>query len=151
MSDQHPLNEWLKLRSLSQAELVEYLEIPNENVVENAYEGLTNVVRLNNSARHPGYFYFRDDVLVMLYVEAFPTSMHSDFTSDRLRQELGEPELELRSRAGKHNRIFVYPQQGIAFSADLSSGGVDFIEVFQPMTADSYRQTIYREPPKFKR
>lgn len=153
MNEQHPIAAWMQLRNLSQASLMEQLKIPEENVVEAGYEGFANVTRMNNFEHHPGYFFFRDGVLVMQYIGIFPPELEAYFTPDKLRQELGEPELELRSRAGKHHRIFVYPQQGVAFSASLLSDEdeVDFVEIFQPTTAEHYCQIIYKEPPKFKR
>lgn len=147
---EHPLTTWMKLRDLTQSVLMKKLKISAETAVEATYEGLSGLVRVDNPDSHPGHFFFRDDVLAVLYVGKLPVELKPFFTETELTSLLGKPELKLCSRAGRHHSMLVYPGQGVAYSVSLD-GYVDFIEIFQPTTETCYREEFYEEPSKFYR
>jgi hypothetical protein len=140
------LDELLAFRNLSMAEIRTQLAISEENIEQNVgYEKLTQLTRLHNPDVHPGYFYFRDGKLAMLYIgdDEYLKTLEPKVLETRLPQASAI----LRSRAGKHYNHYVYPSQGVAFSAD--SDNVSFIEIFPPTSLEKYQAEIYAEVPPF--
>lgn len=68
---------------------------------------------------------------------------------DALRARFQGTPLQLRSPAGKLGHIWVYAEEGIAFSGHRET--VHFIELFRPCTGEAYKTHIYREPHPFIR
>ncbi len=114
-----------------------------------AYGGLAGLVRVHEASSHPAFFFFRGEHVALIY--ASDSAYLAAFTVSALREHLGEPALELRSRAGKASVLAVYPAAGVAFSFSPSDSHVEFLEVFPATTADTYQRDIYREPAAFSR
>lgn len=140
------LSPLLTFRHLSRDELVRRLRIKPVHIDEDrAYERLTGVAHLHNPEVSPAHFYADDTRIVMIYVS--DQSILSETTSRTLTDALGDSDAVLRSRQCKRCNLHVYPNRGIAFSSD--GDDIGFLEIFQPMTLEEYKQTIYREPPNF--
>jgi hypothetical protein len=137
------LGELLSLRDLTLDDAKERLGVAEDKIEDGLrYEGMSDLTLAHDADAHPGYFYFRDGRLVMLYVENL-----DGLDADSLRSELGEPEATLRSRAGKGYAHRVYPGRGIAYSS--KGDDVAFVEVFPPTSLDRYEREIYEDPGEF--
>jgi hypothetical protein len=112
---------------------------------DSGYGSLTNVGLLRNK---DALFYFRDDMLILIHIHSKPLLQKLD--GQALLSELGSPAADLRSRAGKGESQYVFPERGIAFSSD-SEGRVAFIEIFQPMSLSEYMAQIYIDPGQFEK
>ena len=140
------LSEWVKLRNLSMQQIKERCSISDSQIRQNSsYIKLTNLTALHNPAQFPGTFYFRDGIFVLLYVGTGPEL--NQFDRKTLWDYLGGQGVKLQSRVEKRAVHHVYPELGIAFSADPES--VSILEIFPPMTIEQYQATIYRDPGLF--
>lgn len=146
MSTQAPLEELKTLREMPQDELRAKLQITEEHVREDRrYGKLETTTQWHNPAVHPGYFVFHEGKLVAIYVD--DAEYLSALEPGALG--LGEPDVQLRSRAGKRVPYRVYASEGVAVAAD--SGKVYYVEVFAPTTADEYQASLYDEPPPYRK
>jgi hypothetical protein len=139
-----PLAELIELRDLDLDALAARLGIDRARAEPGVgYEGLAPLTALHDPDVHPATFFFHPDgrPAVAYLPEAGAHGIDP--------AELGEPAARLRSRAGKRDMIWVYPDRGIAISRNAR--GVSFAEAFQPTTLERYRDAIYREPPAFIR
>ena len=66
-----------------------------------------------------------------------------------LEAEGGGEHATLRSRAGKTAALEVWPEAGMAYSADGDT--VHFVELFPPRSLAAYEQEIYQDPGPFVR
>ncbi len=105
---------------------------------------LTGLTRFRNWDAHPGQVYFRDGQFVLFYVEDVSREVLSP---KWLREYLGKPAAVLPSRAGKDHQQYVYPQKGVAFSADADA--VSFLEIFPPTSLEEYKSQFYWDPGAF--
>ena len=141
------LDRWLQMRDVTEAEVLGRYTPPPAAITPNvSYFGLSPVTRVQTP---DGDFHFQADRLVLLFLDDYVLQKGGKFTRDALLETLGTPAAVLQSRAGRPNKQYVFPEQGVTFSA--SSEGVDFVEIFPPTDLDTYRQTFYREPPAFRR
>lgn len=141
------LDTLLGLRSMRKSDFITRYAIRPESVREGAaYEGLRDVTEIHQKDTSPARFFFRGDKLVMIYLG--DRGALQAYSEAALMQRLGgaKQAVELRSRAGKTSNQYLFPAQGVAFSADEE---VEFLEVFPPMTENEYRQAIYRDPGPF--
>ncbi len=137
---------WLNDRGLTLAQVLERLGLAESQIDNDAgYSQLTGLSKLYKPDLHPGRFYFQEGHLVLLYISGPALQA---LTSQMLEQRLGVG-ITLRSRSGKLSRQYVYPEQGVAFSADKEK--VHFLEIFPPMTLEDYKERYYQEPPAFVR
>jgi hypothetical protein len=140
------LDEHLALMNLSMEEAIKKFSIPKKDIDNNAnYEKLSKLILLKNKKFHPGYFYFNDGKLVMLYIGK--NDQLEKLDPKVLQDNLVEKGISLRSRAGKTFNHYVYPEKGVAFSADSRS--VRFIELFPPTSLEAYKVEIYEDVPPF--
>lgn len=140
------LDEQLSLRNLSMEEIRKKFSISEKNIEYNVkYEKLVTLTKLHNKNYHPGHFYFRNGKLVMLYIGE--NEELKEISSKLLQSNFAEEGIKLRSRAGKTFNHYVYPDKGVAFSADSKS--VRFIEIFPPTSLEAYKAEIYEEPQPF--
>ena len=140
------LDEHLALMNLSMEEVIQKFSIPKKDIDNNAnYEKLSKLTLLKNNKFHPGYFYFKDGKLVMLYIGK--NDQLEKLDPKVLQDNLVEKGISLRSRAGKTFNHYVYPEKGVAFSADSRS--VRFIELFPPTSLEAYKVEIYEDVPPF--
>lgn len=138
------LGELLELRELTLDDAAERFGLSDDDLDRGLrYEGLSELTLAHKPAAHPGYFYFDDGRLAMLYVEA------PGIDAAALQAELGDPEATLRSRAGKGYVQRVYPERGIAYSS--KGDHVAFVEVFPPTSLERYEREIYEDPGEFTR
>lgn len=70
-------------------------------------------------------------------------------TPQLLLSYLGKPDAVLRSGAGKDYNHYVYPNKGLAFSANARE--VAYLEIFAPTSLEAYESQFYFEPPAFVR
>ena len=136
----------LTLARLSRAEVTRRLA-PATIADDVAYEKLARVSRVGNSEVWPGWFFFRGDQLLMVYVGDDKFLAH--LTAQGIREELGGDGDPLRSRAGKTARQHVYASRGFAYAED--HGTVVYVEVFPPTTRDDYLARIYQPVGPFLR
>jgi hypothetical protein len=85
--------------------------------------------------------FFRDGALAVAHVPA------PSLTDAELARFTGEEVPSLRSRAGKHARVHVRADEGLAVTEE--DGRVRYVEVFPPTTFDDYRDRIHTPPPPF--
>ena len=129
--------DWLALRDLSRAEVEAR---PGASVAEDvAYERVQGVDRVSTPDAH---FFFDGDRLRVVYVS---DASFGDMPAGPLIDELGRGEI-MRSRAGKHSTMHVWPDRGLAASVDEDDERLEFVEVFAPMSLDEYLDGIYEEP-----
>lgn len=139
------LDSYLELRNMSLPAVRSRFAIRDEQIEEQVrYEKLGPATRLHNPEVDPAAFYFVEQQLALIYLNG---AALSGVTPIELGQRLGEAGSQLRSRAGKRATLSVYPEQGVAFSAQNER--VDFIEIFQSMTLEQYKEQVYREPGRF--
>ncbi len=141
------LNTWLSLRELSASEIQKRFSISEEHVTrDTSYMKLTGLTRFRNWDAHPGQVYFRDGQFVLFYVEDQSGELQ-ELSPNWLREYLGEPTAVLPSRAGKDHKQYVYPQKGLAFSANAAA--VSFLEIFPPTSLEGYKSQFYWNPGAF--
>ena len=146
MSSYSFVDKCLSWRDKSLQEVQQSLSIPDAQIERNAsYMRLTHLIELHNPDVHPGYFYFRNDKFVLLYVGGGDELNQVD--PEALQNRFGGEGVELRSRAGKHFIHHVYPEAGLAFSTDGEV--VRILEVFLPTSLAEYQSSIYQEPPVY--
>jgi hypothetical protein len=143
------LAAWVELRDLSRAEIEQRFEIGPGGTAEGVkYQGLAPVTRLSNMGRFPGHFFFREeDRPAMIYIgdrDALATLDAGD-----LQTALGGPGVKLPSRVGKRAVHHLYPEAGIAFSAE--GDDVKLLEIFAPTTREAYEAEVHLDPGPFIR
>jgi hypothetical protein len=89
-------------------------------------------------------FYFQNAKLVLIYLSGNAGIPDADL--EAATGGAGHESAVLRSRAGKTSNQRVYADRGIAVSKGKK---LDFIEIFQPTTPQTYEQTIYVAPGPF--
>jgi hypothetical protein len=112
---------------------------------DSVYGSLTNVALLSNK---DALFYFDRARLILIHLHS--KSILAKLDGRSLLSDLGSPEADLRSRAGKGYSQYVFPARGIAFASD-SEGRVAFVEIFQPMSLAEYLAQIYIDPGQFEK
>lgn len=148
MSKLETLHEWMKLRELSPAALEKELGITSEHMATGrSYAKLGPVTQWHDPQAHPGYFFFRDDALVLIYVD--DEKALRPLAPGDLREALGEAEAALRSRAGKRVPLHVHAAKGLSYAADKDT--VYYLEIFPPMSLEDYRANLYKEPPPYRK
>lgn len=138
---------WRSLPQLSRREVEEQLGMEPDEVVHTAYAWEQGVDLLRNRAAHPGQFYFRGDTFVVYTITSL--SELRDISGTQLIQTLGEPAESLPSRVGKRFKVHIYPEKGIAVSAEGDT--IRLIEIFPPLSLAEYRASFYMEPEAFTR
>ena len=115
---------------------------------EERYGNLSGMDELWKTGKTPGHFYFAHGGCALIYIEDVGGEL-DDIQLKDLQALLGEAESSLGSRAGKTNHTYVYPDQGLAFSASRSA--VDYLEIFSPTTLEDYQSRYYTKPSPFVR
>lgn len=145
MTQKSSLDTYVSLVSLDKDQLIARLGAQPEHLREGAaYEKARGLTEIYKPDANPARFYFRNEKLVVIYLS--DRGVLDQLDEATLESELGAPADSLRSRAGKHSELRVYPDKGIAFS---SGDELDFIEFFPPTTLDGYKSAIYSEPGPF--
>ena len=136
------LSRWFEQRGWSRSEVLSRLGQPEPEA--GTYGKLTGLEAFQSERVHPGTFFFKADKLVLLYISGDAVE---DLDPVVLRSTLGEPDLNLRSRAGKTFRHRVWAGGGLAISDDGEE--LAFVEVFPPMSAAEWQAQYHVEPPAF--
>jgi hypothetical protein len=140
------LQRWIDLLGISADKLrSEFPRSQFEADPNSVYGGLPQVALLRNE---DGLFYFDKDKLILIHIHS--PAILSKLDAQSLLSELGTPEAELNSRAGKGYTQYAFPKRGIAFSSD-SDDQIAFVEIFVPMTLDDYLAHVYVDPGPFVR
>lgn len=148
MTAQLTLHSLFALRQGSFAEIARRLGAGPEDLAEGvAYDKARGLRRLHHPETHPARFYFRGDDLVVIHID--DPAFLLTFDPEEFRDALGLEDAELVSRAGPRSSLYVYAGRGLAWSE--SPEGVDYVEVFPPMTMASYLANLYDEPGPFGR
>ena len=143
------LETWLSLRELSMEEIQARFGISQKQVTHDTrYLGLTGLTSMANPDAHPGEFYFCGDEFALFYIEDLSEEL-GQLGPQLLQEHLGEPGAVLGSRAGKQQNHYVYPEKGIAFSAD--SQGISYLEIFEPTSSKRYKSRMYLKASPFMR
>jgi hypothetical protein len=134
------------LLDLDEEALVERAGVGPDTVErEVRYEKLEDVDAVEGPGV-PGTVFLRGGRPELVYLRGQAVA---GWTPAALRAELGEPEKQLRSRAGKAYTQFVYPDAGVAYAAQ--GDDLAYVEVFRPRSLADYERDIYREPRAFIR
>lgn len=144
------LDEWLALAHLTFAEIQARFQMNDDNLDSHtSYGNLARVVELHNASAHPARFYFKDTTPaakpIVIVLDA-PEAL-AQLDPNELRAELGAPRETFASRAGKDFAHYVYPDRGIAFSANRDT--LAYLEIFSPMTLTQYENELYLDPGPF--
>ncbi|NTV62392.1 MAG: hypothetical protein HGA65_02500 [Oscillochloris sp.] len=137
---------WLALRGRSMEQILSDLAFPPTAIKSQArYIHCAGLFRIYDQHIHPARFYFdADGGFVLIYLE-YPATQYPDLTPEVLRSLLGERAAAAwPSRADDDHQQYIYPQQGVAFSAGYDE--VSFIEIFLPTSLDHYREQFYLDP-----
>lgn len=130
----------LLLRNLTREAVMTLYGVQPEHIREDSsYEALDNLTEIHVPEKHPAYFFFRGDELVVVYIG--DESFLSELQPSSIEAALGKTRERLTSRAGRMASHWVYPRFGFAYSED--QGAVAFVELFQPTTMEGYL-SIYR-------
>ena len=140
------LKEAIKLRSMSENDVRDKLGDNVHEEPESDYQGLDEVLELRNKAKFPGRIFLSDGQVRLVYLsdEALEDVSVKDF--DKVTDGAAT---ELRSRAGKMSTLYLFAEDGVAYSTDGSV--IDFAEFFPPCSADVYTEQIYDDPGPFRR
>lgn len=92
------------------------------------------------------HFYFQGGRLSLIHLPKPAVQLTTTSHVEEFRGNSTSEAAVLRSRAGKDSLLYVYAEQGIAFSKGKR---IDFIELFSPTTQQQYEQAIYVEPGPF--
>ena len=142
------LNSLIAMRDRPLAEIQQQLSASDSQVESGfGYGNLQQLTKVHNPDASPAHFYFKDKQLVLIYLGDDAALQH--FDAQKLQADLGEAAAVLRSRAGKKAQHYVYPQQGIAFSAERAT--VAFLEIYPAQPLETYKSTLYKEPPVFRK
>ncbi|HKK48483.1 MAG TPA: hypothetical protein VJ932_05270 [Alkalispirochaeta sp.] len=131
---------------LSREDAVRALGETVQQISGDEYGNMKNVISMEACEVFPGTLYLRNDAvaLIRLGTEALAT-----VTMDMLRARFGTTAVRRASRAGKQANLWVYAEQGIAFSARGQT--IHFLEVFSPCSQEEYEAQIYKNPGDFIR
>ncbi|MGB1206179.1 MAG: hypothetical protein ACPG5B_11065 [Chitinophagales bacterium] len=137
-----------QLINLSETELLTKLEIKPTHIENNLqYEKIKNVTCYHNPDVHQGHFYVKNGEIQMIYISNEKVLKSLSFND--LQQQYGPAEQDLRSRVAKYVQQYVYPEIGLAYTADDEK--IYFIEIFPKTTMENYLATIYETPPIFRK
>ena len=95
--------------------------------------------------------YRNGKVVVISQAPSYSKLPKAERTLSFYRKALGKPKRALRSWKGKTFQHWVWPELGIALDVERSTGRVAIRMLFAPMTRESYRKQLYREPPPFRK
>ncbi len=140
------INDARALLGLSLDEVRRVLGTAATIVSGDEYQGMEDVVSVENREVFPGTVYLKEGNVELVYI-AFRGL--SSFGEADLRTRFGDNPVRLRSRAGKRANLWVFAEQGVACSS--RAGELDFLEVFIPCTQREYEERIYRDPGPFIR
>ena len=135
---------WVHQLGNSLDETTALLGVEADMGVVGGYGNTAGLVRYSNGAKHPGHFYFEGSELVLIYVSGGPLG---ELSGVEVAKSLGEPTLNLTSRAGKRFRHLVWVDLGIGISFQGSE--IAFVEVFPQMESKEWKNRFYKEPPAF--
>ncbi len=140
------LEEAMKWRSLDKGAIQSRLHVQPEQAVTVEHRRLGRLTVVENPAIHPAEFSFQGDKLVLITLGR-PPLLDPYVDSDLFAVLHGEP-ARLPSPYGKASPLYVYPELGISFTTRYEdSHKIQYIELFQPQSLESYRQTLYAAPP----
>ena len=126
--------------------VTKYAIQPNHIRTNVSYEALRGVTAIHNPSLSPAHFYFRDDQLILIYMGN--QAALSSLNQQQLFGQLGGRGTELPSRAGKTSNLHLYSRQGFAMSV---GDGVDFYELFSPLSDAEYQKNIYAPSEPFRK
>ena len=136
------LDRWMALRDSSLAHVRAALGPGDAELVADAgYGQMSGLTMLHAPGADPAIFFFEDGRLAVLRVDDPPVD------ASELLARVGADAPRLRSAAGKHARVHVRAEDGLAFADE--AGRIRYVEVFPPTTFDDYRDRIHQPPPKF--
>jgi hypothetical protein len=138
------LDQWRATARLDREQITAKLGAPAVEI--NTYGKLSGLEAMHNESAHPGHFYFQGQALVLLYISGDAAEA---LDPSALRAALGDPELSVRSRAGKRFTHRVWASQGVAFSDDGDE--VAFVEVFPATSTAQWQARYATDPPAFRK
>lgn len=140
------LKELISWRSLNKEQVIARLEAKPEHIeFPINYQRLQNLTSVKNPAKHPARFAFQDDKLVLIVLG--DQKALAAFSMEDIEAVVPGKPNSLKSRAGKASAFYVYPELGLSFTESrIEQHKIQYIEVFQPQTLESYKSTIYEEP-----
>ena len=146
MSTQSFIDQLLEYKTFSMQEIQQKFSVSDDQINRNAtYTNLTGITEIHNEAT-PGYFYYNEGKFLLFYVGN--SKEVRNLKAEELYERYGGYGEMLTSRAGKIFMHHVYPEAGIAFSSDGEN--VRILEVFMPMSLESYKELYYEEPPSYR-
>ncbi len=147
---ENELEKYQGILFLKRNDFIEKYKIAESSISWNvSYEKLTGLNRIAQPETINGYFYFRDDAPMLIYISA---GQVADGIWNAFKNKAAAflaAGVPMRSRSGKTANHIVFANQGLAISLDHNE--VRFIELFPPRPLDKYLSDIYKEPPLFRK
>lgn len=140
------LKEALKLRSMSERAVRDKFGDDVHEEPESDYQGLDEVLELRNKDKFPGRVFLRHGDVRLVYLS---DGALEDVSVKDFEQITNGEAIELRSRAGKMSTLYLFAEDGVAYSTDGSV--LDFAEFFPPCSVADYTEQIYDDPGPFRR
>ena len=139
------IKELTSFRALDKKQLILRIEATPAQIETLNYQRLHNLTTVQNRAKHPATFSFQGERLVLILLSD-PAVLERFAIADLRALLTGQP-AELRSRLGKTSTLYVYAELGVAFASRRNdSSKIQYVEVFQPQSIESYKSTIYQDP-----
>lgn len=140
------LKEALSWRSLDKQTVLKRLNIPPDKAVAVQHARLGILQVIENPTKHPAEFSFQGEKLVLITLGRPP--LLDRYSDGDLFAILSGTPTRLRSSYGKASPRFVYPELGVSFTTRYEDAHkIQYIELFEPRSLESYKQTLYEEPP----
>jgi hypothetical protein len=136
-----PVEEARALAGSSRAEVLQRLGTSEDAVARGVEYGQRS--GLDEVETDTGRVVFDGDRVAVVFLRG-----HAAGTSpDELMAELGGEGETLPGANTAGSEVHVYADEGLAFSADGPK--LEMVEAFPPTTLERYRETLYRNPPRF--
>jgi hypothetical protein len=110
------------------------------------YGRMRNLTSLEDPQVFQGTLYLENNRVILVHVNSLGLG---GYTKEDFQSYFSGTAILLRSRAGKKANLFVYANQGIAFSAQEDR--LHFLEVFSPCSQKQYEAHVYKKPAAFIR
>lgn len=146
---ENALPTWKSYLSMNETEIRQRFPMEEAHIQRDGFYGnQKGLTVLYDPDTYPGIFFLKNGQCLLFYA-SMDWETTDGLTYSNFIRLLGEPAADLPSRAGKLSSVYVFPEQGVAFSANGES--VEFVEIFAPATLKDYQDRFYRKPGPFIR
>lgn len=131
---------------LSREDALRALGETAQQISGDEYGNMKNVISMEACEVFPGTLYLRQDAVALIRLGAEALTR---VTAEMLRACFGTTAVRCASPAGKQANLWVYAEQGCAYSAHGET--IHFLELFSPCSQQEYEAHIYKKPHNFIR